>query len=64
MVNTWIEITEITPIPKQVNEFLIRNDWQGGTLKLVSWNPIHRHFQSKGEVLTGIIGTHFFLIGK
>jgi len=64
MVNTWVEITETTPIPKQVNEFLVRNDNQGGTLKLVCWNPIHGHFQTKGgPLLNSNIGTHFFIIG-
>lgn len=60
----WIEVTEDTPFPRQSKEFLVRNDAQGGTLKLVYWNKIHSCFMSKGESIPRFFGTHFMLIPK
>lgn len=60
----WIEATEHVPFPRQSKEFLVRNDAQGGTLKLVYWHKVHSCFMSKGESIPRFFGTHFMIIPK
>lgn len=61
----WVRADGQNPFPRISNEFVMRNDHQGGVLTLVSWNSIHSHFQTKGEViLPSRMGTHFLILPK
>ena len=56
----WIDIKTA---PKDGTEFLTCNNKQGKVLELVSWNKIHRYWQSKGEVVY-LQATHWLKIPK
>jgi len=54
---------DIKPFPKTGEEFLTRNANQNGNLKLMNWNTIHNHWESKGKyVYLGTMPTHWLKI--
>lgn len=59
----WVEVNESTPWPKSEDEFLTRNDNQGGTLKLVSWRVSTGSYVSKGQYVSHAnLGTHYLML--
>ena len=60
-LSDWISV-EDQPIPKDGKEYLTVNINQGGVQNLISFNTIHKYFQSKGEYIgEHNAGTHWTL---
>lgn len=63
-MDKWINV-EDKSIPRQGNEFLTRNDNQGGTFLLIRWNNLHKHFLNKADYISeSNAGTHWMQIPK
>ncbi len=58
----WISIKD-KEIPKDGEEYITRNELQGGSLQLIYWDKIHNVYKSKGEVRIGAnTGSHWLAI--
>lgn len=59
----WVKVDENNPWPKSKEEFLTRNDNQGGVLNLVSWRVSTGSYVSKGEYVSPAnLGTHYLIL--
>ena len=62
-IGIWTPISAQNPAPKTKKEFLVRNDLQGGTIRIIYYNAIYSLFHEKGlAVSEASMGTHYFLI--
>ena len=58
-VFNWVKVSDIE-IPKDGQEYLVKNENQGGVLSLIKYNRVHNHYESKGKwVPLGVLGTHW-----
>ncbi len=54
-----MEWEDILSIPQDGKEYIVCNIKQGSVLGLVSWNLVHKYWQSKGRCLTHFQWTHW-----
>lgn len=54
----WISVKDVE-LPRDGKEFVGLHGRQMNVKQLISWNTLHKYWQSKGEVITVIGVTHW-----